>query len=215
MNNPVPKAVAGRLPLYLRRLEHLAAEAVETISSRALAKDLGLGDAQVRKDLAYFGTFGRPGVGYPVRPLIARLRKILGTDHMWRLALVGFGNLGRALVEYKGFQKKAFRIEAVFDADPSKVGRRVGDLVVQDGTELVETVRRLAIPMAIVTVPAEEARAVADRLVDAGVMGILNFAPVKLDVPEDVVVNDVDLAMALEQLSFLASRRHRTAPAAD
>lgn len=205
MKTPIPKAVVTRLPLYLRRLEYLRDQGVETVSSRQLAESLGRKDAQVRKDLGYFGTFGRPGVGYPVAELVGRLRKILGTDHLWRVALVGFGNLGRALVAYRGFQKKAFKIQAVFDSDPAKIGRRAGDLVVQDEGEMIAEIRRLGIPMAILTVPAEAAQKAADELVEAGVIGLLNFAPVTLEVPDAVAVNNVDLTLCLEQLAFLAS----------
>jgi redox-sensing transcriptional repressor len=205
MKTPIPKAVVTRLPLYLRRLEYLRDQGVETVSSRQLAESLGRKDAQVRKDLGYFGTFGRPGVGYPVSEMVGRLRKILGTDHLWRVALVGFGNLGRALVAYRGFQKKAFKIQAVFDSDPAKIGRRAGDLVVQDEGEMIAEIRRLGIPMAILAVPAEAAQKAADELVEAGVIGLLNFAPVTLEVPDSVAVNNVDLTLCLEQLAFLAS----------
>jgi redox-sensing transcriptional repressor len=214
MKPAMPKAVATRLPLYLRRLESLSADGVQTISSRELAASLGQNDAQVRKDLAYFGTFGRPGVGYPVAGLITKLRKILGTDRLWRVALVGFGNLGRALVAYRGFQRKAFKIQAVFDADPAKIGRRAGDLVVQDGAEMVVEIRRLGIPLAILAVPGPVAQEVADRCVEAGVAGLLNFAPVKLNLPHDVSVINVDLTVRLEQLAFLVSSAARRAETA-
>jgi redox-sensing transcriptional repressor len=209
MKPPIPKAVATRLPLYLRRLEALSAEGVQTISSRELADSLGQKDAQVRKDLAYFGTFGRPGVGYPVGDLMGRLRQILGTDRLWRVALVGFGNLGRALVAYRGFHRRAFKVQAVFDSDPAKIGRRAGDLVVQDSAELAAEVRRLGIPLAILAVPGPVAQEVADRCVEAGVAGLLNFAPVKLDLPPAVSVINVDLTVRLEQLAFLVSSAAR------
>ena len=212
MKPPAPKTVAHRLPLYLRRLEHLRAEGVQTISSQTLAKSLGLKDAQVRKDLAYFGTFGRPGIGYDVPELAAKLRSILGTDRTWRMALVGFGNLGRALVSYRGFRRKAFKIEAVFDADRSKIGHRAGDLVVQDAADLASQVRRLQIPLAIVAVPADAAQQVADELLQAGVSGILNFAPATLKVPDHVAVINVDLTVCLEELAFHLSKERSLAP---
>jgi len=202
----IPKTVAHRLPLYLRRLESFDVDGAETVSSRDLARSLGLKDAQVRKDFAYFGTFGRPGVGYPVRELICKLRAILGTDRTWRLALVGFGNLGHALVSFRGFRRKAFKIEAVFDADLAKIGRRAGDLVVQDTADLVAQVRRLHILLAILALPAGAAQAAADDLVRAGVVGILNFAPVTLDVPPAVAVINVDLTVCLEELVFRVRR---------
>jgi len=214
IKTPVPKAVAHRLPLYLRRLEQLDADGIQTVSSRALAESLSLNDAQVRKDLTYFGTFGRPGVGYPVRDLMDKLRGILGTDRTWQVALVGFGNLGHALVSYRGFRRKAFQIEAVFDSDRAKIGRRAGDLVVQDVADLIPQIRRLQIPLAILAVPADAAQNVANELVRAGIAGILNFAPVVLDIPDHVIVNNVDLTVCLEQLSFHVSKRKRDAKAA-
>ncbi len=206
MKPPAPRTVAHRLPLYLRRLEHLSTEGVQMVSSRSLAKSLGLKDAQVRKDLGYFGTFGRPGVGYSVAALVGKLKAILGTDRTWRVALVGLGNLGRALVSYRGFRRKAFKIEAVFDADRTKIGHRAGDLVVQDAADLMPQVRRLQIPMAILAVPAEAAQKVADDLVRAGVVGLLNFAPVTLSVPDGVSVISVDLTVCLEELAFHLSK---------
>jgi redox-sensing transcriptional repressor len=148
-----------------------------------------------------------------VRELIPKLRTILGTDRTWRLALVGFGNLGHALVSYRGFRRKAFKIEAVFDADRAKIGHRAGDLVVQDVADLATQVRRLQIPLAILAVPAETAQNVADELVRAGVVGILNFAPVTLDVPEGTTVINADLTVCLEELAFHVSTAR--APAAD
>lgn len=199
---PIPKAVISRLPLYVRHLEDLAAEGVRTVSSGAIARSLGLTDAQVRRDLATFGTFGRPGIGYPVAELGDALRAILGLDRTWQVALVGYGNLGRALLAYGGFPRKAFRIVAVFDSDPAKIGRKAGDLVVEDGRSLAGRVRRLHVPMAILAVPAAAAQEAAWQLVRAGVRGILNFAPVRLEVPDPVVVDNIDFAVSLKQLSF-------------
>jgi len=202
MTKPVPKTVSNRLSVYMRRLEQLSAEGVQTISSRALADSLGLTDTQVRRDLGYFGTFGRPGVGYPVAELIRQVRTILGTDRVWPVALVGFGNLGRALMAYPELPKRAFRISAVFDSDPVKIGRRAGSIVVEDAANLMREVQRLRIPLAILAVPAAAAQEAAAQLVQAGILGLLNFAPVRLDVPADVIVNNVDFTICLEHVSF-------------
>jgi len=212
MKSPVPKAVAHRLSLYLRRLEYLAAEGVQTVASRALATPLGLKDAQVRKDLAYFGTFGRPGIGYPVADLMQRLRAILGTDHAWRVALVGCGNVGRALLAHERFAQRGFHIVAAFDAAPDKIGRRIGHVVIEDAASLVQRIRSEQIPMAILAIPARAAQAVALQLADAGVRGILNFAPATLNLPDGVVVSNLDLTTWLEQISFHLSNPGR-APA--
>jgi len=203
----IPKAVANRLSLYRRLLERLHADGVRTISSRAISDSLGLKDAQVRRDLAHFGSFGQPGLGYRVAELLGKVRTILGTDRTWPVALVGYGNLGRALVAYAKVPGRSFRIAAVFDADPAKVGRQAGGLVVRDASELVRQVRRQKIPLAILAVPAEVAPKVAWRLARAGVRGILNFAPARLDVPKRVFVSDIDFTASMEQLSFHLRRR--------
>jgi redox-sensing transcriptional repressor len=156
----------------------------------------------VRKDLAYFGQFGHPGIGYRVEELITRLRQILGTDKTWNVIMVGAGNLGRALLAYQGFDSKGFRIVAVFDSDPKKVGEKFGPHVIQDSATMVPFIRENAVRLAILAVPAEVAQDVADKVVMAGVQGVLNFAPVALIVPPEVALNSVDLAVKLEQLSF-------------
>ncbi len=198
----VPSPVVRRLSLYLRQLESLHREGCTTISSKQLGESLGLTDAQVRKDLAVFGQFGHPGIGYRVDELIPQVKHILGTDKTWNVLLVGAGNLGRALMAYKGFDAKGFRMVAVFDNDPGKTGRKIGAFVVQGIEELAECVRKQNIRMAILAVPAGVAQEVADRLVGAGVRGLLNFAPVSLTLPPEVAANSVDLAVQLEQLSF-------------
>jgi len=201
--NSVPNPVVKRLSLYLRRLERLAGEGVEKVSSSQLAKSLYITGAQVRKDLAYFGQFGRPGVGYEVATLIDELRRILGTDRTWNVIVVGAGDLGRALLRYKGFRKKGFNLVAAFDISAAKVGRRIGGVTVHHVDDLAETVRKHRVRLAIVTVPAEAAQLVTDKLCSVGVMGILNFAPTILRTPPGVAVDSVDLAASLEQLSFL------------
>jgi redox-sensing transcriptional repressor len=198
----IPKAAVLRLSLYLREVTELQQKGVKTLSSSKLAALLGFTDAQVRKDLAYFGQFGHPGVGYHVVDLIRELKHILGTDRMWDVVLIGAGNLGRALAAYQGFQRQGFRIVGVFDASTEKVGMRVGDLAVQSMSDLAGAVGRTGARIAILCVPPDQAQRVADAAVAAGIRGLLNFAPASINVPEHVVENSVDLAIRLEQLSF-------------
>lgn len=198
----VPNPAVRRLSLYLRQLEDFARKSRRTISSKQLGQSLGLTDAQVRKDLAYFGQFGHPGIGYRVEDLIAQVRRILGTDKKWNVLLVGAGNLGRALMSYKGFEAKGFQLVAVFDSDPAKVGRRQGNFIVQPLELLREVIGRESIRLAMIAVPADAAQGIADQLVEAGIRGLLNFAPLSLQVPADVALNAVDLAVQMEQLSF-------------
>jgi redox-sensing transcriptional repressor len=198
----IPNPAVRRLSLYLRQLEAFQRKDRRTISSKQLGESLGLTDAQVRKDLAYFGQFGHPGIGYRVEDLIAQVRKILGTDKTWNVLLVGAGNLGRALMAYKGFEKKGFRLAAVFDADPAKIGKKQGPFPIQPLSELTPTIQKNNIRLGIMAVPADHAQDVADQLVSAGLRGILNFAPVSITVPPDVALTAVDLAVQLEQLSF-------------
>ncbi|HEV8603848.1 MAG TPA: redox-sensing transcriptional repressor Rex [Tepidisphaeraceae bacterium] len=198
----IPNPAVRRLSLYLRQLEAFQRKDRRTISSKQLGESLGLTDAQVRKDLAYFGQFGHPGIGYRVEDLIAQVRKILGTDKTWNVLLVGAGNLGRALMAYKGFEKKGFRLAAVFDADPAKIGKKQGPFPILPLSELTPTIQKNNIRLGIMAVPADHAQDVADQLVSAGLRGILNFAPVSITVPPDVALTAVDLAVQLEQLSF-------------
>lgn len=198
----VPKAVVSRLSLYLRELQHLVRDGNETTSSTQLGRLLGFTDAQVRKDLAYFGQFGYPGIGYRCSELIAAIKGILGTNVPWPLAIVGLGNLGRALMGYKGFQQQGFQIVAAFDVDPSKVGKFVDGIPIYHLDDISRIAADHNIRLAIVAVPSPAAQKVADALVAAGIEGILNFAPVTLNLPKQVRTVGVDLAIELEQLSF-------------
>lgn len=194
-----------RISLYLRHVEALAEKDQPTVSSQQLGKALGLTDTQVRRDLACFGQFGRPGVGYPVGDLTGQLRAIFGTDRVWNVAVVGVGCLGRALLRYKGFAGKGFRPKAAFDSDAKKVGKKFSEVVIQPMSELTGTIKKGRIRLAILAVPAEAAQDAADRLCRAGIRGILNFAPVILTVPAGVAVIPVDLAVQLEQLSYIVN----------
>ena len=200
---PDPRGLSTQLlPAAIGILQHAEKH---TISSKQLGDALGYTDAQVRKDLAYFGQFGHPGIGYRVEELINQLRKILGTDKVWNVLLIGAGNLGRALIAYRGFLRKGFRLAAIFDADERKVGQMFGDLKVTSMDRLAAVAAEQKIKLAILSVPAEAAQAVADKLVAAGIRGILNFAPVSISVAPDVSTQGVDLAVQLEQLSFKMS----------
>jgi redox-sensing transcriptional repressor len=208
----IPKSTAHRISLYLRQAERLMAAGRATVSSQDLAEALGLTATQVRKDLGHFGQFGRPGVGYNCEALIEQIRQILGTDQVRPVALIGCGNLGRALATYAGFERRGFRITAVFDNDLRKVGKQVGGLLVQDIQKLLFVCQRDRIHLAILAVPGHAAQDVADRLVAAGVQGIMNFAPVTLSVPPEVVVTTVALSMELEQLGLSVRLRQRAFP---
>jgi redox-sensing transcriptional repressor len=204
---PVPKVVVSRLSLYLRELQRLVASGQQTISSGQLGTLLGFSDAQVRKDLGFFGQFGYPGVGYRCDELIRAMRDILGTNHAWNVAMVGVGNLGHALLGYRGFGRQNFAIAAAFDADPAKVGQTIQGIRVQPLDELASTIREKDIRLGMIVVPADRAQEAADRLVAAGIEGIVNFAPVTLALPPHVQNVGVDLAIELEQLSFAVTSK--------
>lgn len=201
-DKPAPKAVVGRVSLYLRQLEALQNQGMATVSSSQLGTSLGINDAQVRKDLAFFGQFGHPGIGYRIEELAATLRRILGIDRDQPLALIGLGNLGRALLRYRGFRNRGFHIVALFDNDPQKVGARHDHLTVRSTDDLARVIAELHISLAVLSVPSEVAQGVADQLVAGGILGIFNFAPMPLVVPPSVSVVAVDLSVQLEHLAY-------------
>ena len=198
----IPRKTVYRLSLYYRALQRALANQVETVSSEALAKAAGVKPTQLRKDLTYFGQFGTRGLGYKVAALSNALKDVLGTAHLQPVILVGAGNLGTALLRYPGFAKEGFEVAAAFDAQPAKVRARGIGVRVLGMTKLVEFVAREQVKMAILTVPAVVAQEVTNELVAAGILAILNFAPLILQVPDTVVVNNVDLAIELENLSY-------------
>ncbi len=208
----IPEKTVTRLSIYLRCLEELEADGVASVSSRQLAERFGLNSAQVRKDLAYFGQFGVRGLGYYIAELKHNLERILGLKQDWEVALVGVGNLGSALIAYKGFQARGFKIGLAFDADPAKMGQVVGDVQVTEIGKLVQAVRRKKVKIAVVAVPAVAAQSVADLLVEAGVTAILNFAPAQLTVPDGVKVQNVDLSVLLKTLSYHTVRTAKPGP---
>jgi redox-sensing transcriptional repressor len=197
-----PKAVVGRVSLYLRQLETFQRQGHATISSSQLGAALAIKNAQVRKDLAFFGQFGYPGIGYRIEELIGALRHILGIDRDWPLALVGLGNLGRALLKYRGFRSRGFHIVALFENDPQKIGQVHDGMTVEPIEALARTVPARNISLAILSVPADAAQRVADQMVACGIRAILNFAPIPLVVPPDVNVVGVDLSIQLEHLAY-------------
>jgi len=198
----ISEAVVRRLPIYLHVLNELSRSEVQTVSSQHLGQKLDLNPAQIRKDLAYFGEFGRKGIGYDVSYLIEKIRQILKLDRRLNVALIGAGNLGQALCNYNTYSKDNMKIVAVFDAHPSKIGTHINNMAVQPMEQLKETVGQLQIRIGIITVPAPEAQNVADRLVAAGVEGILNFAPAILKVPDEVRIHHADFTTELLSLAY-------------
>jgi redox-sensing transcriptional repressor len=203
----LPEATVARLPEYLRALHHLAEAGHDTISSEGLASAAGVNSAKLRKDLSHLGSYGTRGVGYDVALLIAQIEHVLGLTQRRAVALVGIGNLGHALAGYAGFASRGFRIVALLDADPARIGERINGLVVRHIDELPEIAAREPIAIGIIATPASAAQTVADQLVSAGVTSILNFAPCVLSVPDGVDVRKVDLAIELQILSFHEHRK--------
>jgi redox-sensing transcriptional repressor len=198
----IPVTTISRLFVYLRELAELEKVNVRTISSAELGERTNLSDAQVRKDLGYFGQFGVSGSGYNIQELKAALEKILGKDKSWNVAVVGIGHLGAALVTYPGFKEHGLDIVAAFDSDPKKIGRQLGDLAVRSVEDMAKVIKDKNISIGIITVPAASAQEVAEKLVNSGVECILNFAPTALNLPENIKVKDVDLSRELETLSY-------------
>lgn len=197
----IPDETIRRLPIYLRGLAYLSQQGVEKVSSSRLAEDLHRKSPQIRKDFSYFGGFGTPGVGYDVQKLIGQIRKILKLNVAQKTALVGVGNLGSAILAYPGFKMYGFEIAAIFDSARSKIGKKISDLTVEDVLRL-QSLKKKNVRLAIIAVPAESAQQVADALVSASVVGILNFAPCHLIVPKKVKVITVDMAMELARLPY-------------
>ena len=203
----IPEATVARLPVYHRCLLQMQAEDQVKASSEQLAELAGVNAAKVRKDLSYFGSYGTRGVGYDVEQLLLEIRRELGLTHDWPCVIVGAGNLGSALAKFAGFSDRGFEVVAVVDVDPSKVGQHLGQLTVFHEDELPALVDSLDIVIGIITTPPAAAQDAANTLVDAGVRSILNFAPTVLDVPEDVLVREVDVAVELQILAFHEERR--------
>jgi redox-sensing transcriptional repressor len=210
----IPEATVARLPVYLRSLVEAAELKIATISSERLADLAGVNAAKLRKDLSYLGSYGTRGVGYDVEFLMYQISRQLGLTQDWPIVIVGIGNLGRALANYRGFPARGFRIVALFDADVNKVGERLGDQHVRDMAELDEVVRAEEVAIGVIATPAVVAQEVADQLVEAGVASILNFAPALISVPHHVALRKVDLSIELQILSFYHQRSVSSAAAA-
>lgn len=202
MPSNIPDIVIGRLPIYLRALTRLEHEGREVTSSHELGQRLGISSAQIRKDLSHFGGFGKQGTGYQISYLIDQLKQVLKIDREWDVALVGAGDLGHAVANYRGFSDRGFRIVTVFDSDPRKIGQAVGKLTVHPFSELEQIIKERNIKVAMIAVPAQNAQDVADQLIKAGVRAILNYAPISLNVPTGVHVQYIDPVVHLQRMTY-------------
>jgi redox-sensing transcriptional repressor len=200
--NPIPDIVIGRLPLYLRALQHMILEGRQLTSSQELGERLGISAAQIRKDLSHFGEFGKQGTGYNIEFLTEQLERILKVDRVWPMIVVGAGDIGSAVARYQGFSNRGFKITHIFDNDPQKVGSSTGPFTIKDIAELSATIETEKISIAMIAVPAPYAQEVADELVSAGVKAILNYAPVNINVPLGVWVEYTDPATHLQHMTF-------------
>jgi redox-sensing transcriptional repressor len=202
MPGNIPDIVIGRLPVYLRALTRLALEGQEVTSSHELGRRLGISSAQIRKDLSHFGGFGKQGTGYQIAYLVDQLRQVLKVDQEWEVAVVGAGDLGTALLHYKGFADRGFRIACVFDNSPQKIGKKIGEYMVHPIDEMQKIIQERGIKIAMIAVPAEKAQEVADKLIEVGVRAILNYAPMTLNVPADVKVQYIDPVVQMQRMTF-------------
>lgn len=201
-----PDVVIRRLPLYARSLRYLLQEGIESVSSQELGDRINVTAAQIRKDLSYFGEFGKQGIGYDVRRLLQQIEDILGLTHEWPVALVGIGHLGAAIARYEGFRQQGIRIAGLFDSNPAKVGMLVNDMPVLSFDSIDQIIREQEIRLAIIAVPAQSAQEVTDRLVMAGVRAILSYAPTVLQVPDGVWVRYIDPVAVLHSMTYYLAR---------
>ncbi len=202
MANQIPHIIVGRLPLYLRALNRLQKDGYEYASSRELGKLLDISAAQIRKDLSHFGELGKRGKGYEIEFLICKLNQILNTDNVWKMIVIGAGDLGSGLTRYKGFLNRGFQVSAIFDIDPRKIGKKIGDLIAKDIRDLEEYVKTNDIQIAVLAIPAKYAQDVIDDLVNAGITAILNYAPIYLKAPQGVQIEHIDPSVHLQILSY-------------
>lgn len=198
----IPEVVIERLPVYARALATLQARGMDVVSSQDLGDQLGVTPAQIRKDLSYFGRFGKQGRGYNVNRLMEELRQILGLDRSWTMVLIGVGQLGRAILHYGGFAPQGFRVVAAFDASPEQIGEKAGDVVIQDIRDLPNVLNRMHIDIGIVAVPGSDAQNVIDTLVKGGVKAILNYAPIAAQIPAGVHLRQIDPVLALQSMTY-------------
>lgn len=202
MSSNIPDIVIGRLPIYLRALTRLEQEGHDVTSSHELGQRLGISSAQIRKDLSHFGGFGKQGTGYQISYLIEQLKQVLKVDREWDVALVGAGDLGRAVANYRGFADRGFRIVCIFDSDPQKIGSKLGDQTIRAFEEITTVIPEKGIKVAMIAVPAKTAQEVADQLIQAGIKAILNYAPINLNVPEGVHVQHIDPVVHMQRMTY-------------
>lgn len=198
----IPDIIIGRLPVYLRALQRMADNGLKTTSSQELGEHVGISAAQIRKDISQFGEFGKQGTGYSIAYLLDKLREILKVNRIWDVALIGAGDMGHALANYPGFQNHGFHIAAIFDNSREKIGQKMGDFVIQDTSQMTESIKASNIKIAMLTVPATAAQSVTDKLIQAGVRAILNYAPINLNVPNTVKVQYIDPATHLQRMTY-------------
>ena len=198
----IPDIIISRLPVYLRGLQRLADQGAQTTSSQELGEKVGISAAQIRKDLSQFGEFGKQGTGYHIPFLIGKLQGILHVDRIWDVAIIGMGDMGHALARYQGFTDRGFHVVMTFDNNPQLIGSKVGSLVIRDAQDIVPEIRNASIKIAMLTVPAKAAQAVTDKLLEAGVKAILNYAPISLSVPDGVHVQYIDSAIGLQRMAY-------------
>jgi redox-sensing transcriptional repressor len=198
----IPDIIVGRLPIYLRALRHMHENGQETTSSHELGEQVGISAAQIRKDLSQFGEFGKQGTGYHITFLIDKLSEILKVDRVWDVALIGAGDMGHALTRYQGFFNRGFRISMIFDNDPDLIGKNIGDLTIQSTENLVASLQSGKVKLAMLTVPSTAAQKITDKLVEAGVKAILNYAPISLSVPDGVLLQYIDPSTHLQRMTY-------------
>ncbi len=202
MTKHIPRIIIGRLPLYLRAFIRLQKDGHSYASSRELGQLLGISAAQIRKDLSHFGELGKRGKGYEIEFLISKLNQILNTDVIWDMIVIGAGDLGSGLARYKGFTDRGFKVSAIFDIDPVKIGKKIGDLIVKDIREMCDFVAENNIQIAVLAIPAEDAQHVIDDLVEVGITAILNYAPIYIKTPDGVQIEHIDPSVHLQKLSY-------------
>jgi redox-sensing transcriptional repressor len=198
----IPDIIVSRLPIYLRALQRMLENGIQSTSSQELGEKVGISAAQIRKDLSQFGEFGKQGTGYFIPFLVDKLKHILHVDRMWDVAVVGMGDIGHAIARYQGLNNRGFNVVLLFDHDPAKIGEKVGDLAIRDVKEMVSAIRAEDVKMAMLAVPAQAAQQVADKLVEAGVKAILNYAPVSISLPSHVRLQYIDPVIGLQRMSY-------------
>lgn len=202
VNKQIPDIVVGRLPLYLRALQHMAQEGRKVTSSQELGERLGISAAQIRKDLSQFGEFGKQGTGYDIGNLVNNLRAILKVDRVWDVAVIGAGDIGSAIASYQGFANRGYQVTMIFDNNAGLIGKQVGTFTIQDSSTMVDAIRTAGIQVAMIAVPVSHAQEVTDELVNAGVKAILNYAPINLNVPDGVRVQYTDPVTHMQRMTY-------------